>query len=41
MKPPLDKIFGKAIQFSKNIAMMLPPNINVRKLGELIAREYM
>jgi hypothetical protein len=40
MKPPLNKIFAKAIQLSKNIAILLPPNMNVKKLGELIAREY-
>jgi SepF-like predicted cell division protein (DUF552 family) len=40
MKPSLDKIFGKAIQFSKNIVMLLPPNINIEKVGELVAKEY-
>jgi hypothetical protein len=38
MKPPLNKIFAKAIQLSKNIVILLPPNMNVKKLGELIAR---
>lgn len=33
MKIPLDKLFAKAIQLSKNIVILLPPNINVRKLG--------
>ena len=37
MKPPLDKIFAKAIRMSKNIVMLLPPNVSVQKLGELIA----
>lgn len=40
MFPPLNQIFAKAIQLSKNIVILLPPNINVKKLAELIAREY-
>lgn len=40
MKLPLDQIFAKAIKMSKNIVMLLPPNISVHKLGELIASEY-
>jgi trimethylguanosine synthase len=40
MDPPLDKVFAKAIKLSKNVAMLLPPNINVEKLGELIAKAY-
>lgn len=40
MNPPFNKIFAKSIQLSKNIVILLPPNINIKKLGELIAREY-